>query len=564
MRFSQISHQVQPYLAAIAVILVASLLVVSIYFTEFDKEWVTFLSGILIASVIGMTSRTSRAEWISTRRAAQLTLMREKLEQETLLRKKADEEHRRTQLLLQQTERAFGRLIPHQLLTLMGRNNILDVQLGDQFERKLSVMCADIRNFTTLSESLTPQENFNFLNAYLAQMAPIISTHRGIIDKFIGDSIMALYTQGADDALSGAIHMIENLEEYNSVRAREGHSPIQIGIGLNTGLAMIGTVGGTSRMDSTVIGDVVNLSSRIESATKTYFAPLLISQNTLYDLEAPGKYDIRFLDRIRVKGKTQPLSIYEVFDNDSIRVRDSKRANKARFEAAIACYHLKEIPRAMELLNQCLEATPKDIPARIYLSRCEQYQATGQHFSTGELNNHLAWRKEYQTNIDVIDQLHRQLFGKVNDLIYAFVGRDTKAIRAIFGYLLSHFAECKAEEEELMNCYHYPFVDDHLHEHERFIEDFRALKEEADSEDYDVSHLSFRAQLLLFDWFGGHISHSDRHAARHINAQIKPPSRDIGSSTLQFRKFISSPSRTHQAIDLPLDDSPPGPGIPLQ
>lgn len=564
MRPGKVFHRIQPYLAVIAVILIGSLLAITISFTEFDKEWVTFLMGVLMASVIGMVSRSSRAEWLNARRAEQLTLMKDKLEQESLLRKKADEEHQQALSLLQQTERAFGRLIPHQLLALMGRNNILEVQLGDQFERKLSVMCADIRNFTTLSESLTPQENFNFLNSYLAQMAPIISTHRGIIDKFIGDSIMALYTQGADDALSGAIHMLKNLEEYNAVRAREGHSPIQIGIGLNTGLAMIGTVGGTSRMDSTVIGDVVNLSSRIESATKTYFSPLLISQNTLYDLQVPGKYDIRFLDRIRVKGKTQAMSLYEVFDNDSIKVRDGKRVNKARFEAAIACYHLKEIPRAIELLNQCLETTPKDIPARIYLSRCEQYQATGQHFSTGELNNHLGWRKEYQTNIDVIDQLHRQLFGKVNELIYAFVGGDTKAVRIIFGYLASHFAECGAEEEELMSCYHYPFIDDHRHEHRRFREEFMVLREEADSESYDMSLLSFRAQLLLFDWFAGHISHSDRHAARHINKQIKPASRDVGSTTLQFRKFISSPARVHQAIDLPLDDTQQRQGLPLQ
>jgi hemerythrin len=564
MRFRKIFRQLQPFLAAIAVTLVVSLLIFAIYSTEFNKEWVTFLTGILIASVIGMASRSSRAEWISTRRAEQLALMKDKLEQEMLQRKKADEEHQQALLLLQQTERAFGRLIPHQLLALMGRDNILDVQLGDQFERKLSVMCADIRNFTTLSESLTPQENFDFLNSYLAQMSPIIASHRGIIDKFMGDAIMALYTHGADDALSGAIHMLENLEEYNSSRARAGYSPMQIGIGLNTGLAMIGTVGGTNRMDSTVIGDVVNQASRIEQATKIYFAPLLISQNTLYNLAVPGKYDIRFLDRIRVKGKTQPLSIYEVFDNDSIKVRDGKRADKAKFEAAIAYYHLKEIPRAMELLNQCLEATPKDIPARIYLSRCEQYQATGQHFSTGELNNHLEWRKEYQLNIDAIDQLHRQFFSKVNELIHAFVGGDTQAIKIIFGYLASHFVECREEEEALMSRYLYPFIDDHQHEHKRLIENFTALKEEVDAEEYDLSHLSFRTQLLLFDWFSGHISHSDRHAARYINKKIKPVSNEIGSSTMQFRKFISSPPVTHHAVELSMDELSPGPGIPLQ
>jgi adenylate cyclase len=556
MRFRKIFQLVQPYLAVVAVFAIASLLVFAIYFTDLNMQWATFLTGILIASIVGMTSRASRAEWISTRRAAQLTLLKDKLEQETLLRKKAIEEKQQALSLLQQTERAFGRLIPHQLLALMGRNNILDVQLGDQFERKLTVMSTDIRNFTSLSENMSPQENFNFLNSYLAQMTPVINTHRGIIDKYIGDSIMALFTQSADDAVSGAVHMLENLEKYNSGRARAGYGPMQIGIGLNTGLAMIGTVGGTSRMDSTVIGDVVNLASRIESATKTYFTPLLISQNTLYNLTVPGKYDIRFLDRIRVKGKTQPLSIFEVFDNDSIKVRDSKRIDKAKFESAIAYYHLKEIPRAMELLNQCLEATPKDIPARIYLSRCEQYLSTGQHYSTGELNNQLQWKKEFQTTIDVVDQSHRQLFNKVNEFISASLAKDTKAIRIIFAYLASHFTESKGEEEEIMDQHNYPFTKDHVREHKRLIEDFMALKEEVDAEDYDMSSLSFRVQLLLFDWFSGHISNSDRHVARHIINANPPSTVDIGASTMQLRGFFNSTPQMFPQMELPIAELP--------
>lgn len=549
-RFSRIFHQVQPYLAALAVILVVTLLVVAIYFTDLGMQWVTFLTGILIAAVLGMTSRASQAEWINTRRTAQLTLAKDKLEQETLFRKKATEDHQQTLLQLQQTERAFGRLIPHQLLALMGKSNILDVKLGDQFELKLTVMCTDIRNFTTLSENMTPQENFNFLNSYLAQMTPIISSHRGIIDKYIGDSILALFTQSADDAVSGAIHMLENLEKYNSGRARAGYAPMQIGIGLNTGLAMIGTVGGTSRMDSTVIGDVVNLASRIEDATKNYFSPLLISQNTLYDLAIPGKYDIRFLDRIRVKGKVQPLSIYEVFDNDTVKVRDAKRANKVKFEAAVAYYHLKEIQRSVRLLTECVDTTPKDIPARIYLTRCEQYLTTGQHYSTGELNKHMEWKREFQVHIDTIDLSHRHLFTKVNELISAFMAADKKAIRIIFAYLASHLIESASEEEVLMYRHDYPFLKKHVQEHKRFVDDFSGLKEEVDTENYDLLHLSFRAQLLLFDWFGGHIANSDRHAARHIINARPPDNSDIGSSTIQMRQFLSSDSDSENLLSM--------------
>ncbi len=109
--------------------------------------------------------------------------------------------HEQSLSLLQQTETAYGRLIPRQLLTLLERDSIIDVKLGDQIERKLTIMFSDIRNFTPLSESMTPGENFEFINSYLSQMEPVIGKHHGIIDKYMGDTIMALFTQSSDDAV---------------------------------------------------------------------------------------------------------------------------------------------------------------------------------------------------------------------------------------------------------------------------------------------------------------------------------------------------------------------------
>ncbi len=519
MRAHKIFKVIQPYLTVLAVISITGLLIISIYFNEINLEWITFLTGILVASVLSMVRTTSRSEWIIARRTAQLKLAKGKLEKEIQQRSKCIEEHEQSLSLLKQTELAYGRLIPYQLLPLLERRNILDVKLGDQIERKLTVMFSDIRNFTLLSESMTPQENFNFLNSYLKQMEPIIGAHDGIIDKYVGDTILALFVQSADDALGSGIHMLEKLEEYNAGRARAGYVPIGIGVGLNTGLVMIGTIGGEDRMESTVIGDTVNLSSRIEVATKTYQTPLLISQNTLYDLTNPGKYDIRFLDRIRVQGKTQPLSIYEVFNNDPIKLRDGKRATKVMFETAIAYYHMKEIPRAIELLRQCIEAVPKDVPAQIYLARCEKYLATGYHLSTGELNNQLEWKPTFQINIDTIDKSHRWLFEKTNEFISASMANDRQAIRIIFTSVASHIEECSFDESELMGRYKYPFLTIHMQEHKRFIENFTALREYSNIEDYDLSLLSFRTQLLLCDWFSGHIGKSDRHAGRFINIE---------------------------------------------
>ncbi|MBU1215378.1 MAG: guanylate cyclase [Gammaproteobacteria bacterium] len=520
---SKIFRTVRPYISALAVMIVIGMLVFTIYFTELGLQWVTFLTGVLIASILALVSRSSRAEWIITRRTAQLRSLKDKLDQETQLRNNADTQYQQTLTRLQQTEQAFARLIPHQLLSLLERDSIVDVKLGDQVERKLTIMFSDIRHFTSLSESMTPQENFTFLNSYLNQIEPVIGMHRGIIDKYMGDAIMALFTQGADDAVSGAIHMIEKLDEYNAGRARAGYMPIQIGFGLNTGLVMIGTVGGTNRMESTVIGDAVNLTSRIEEATKTYHIPLLISQNTLYDLANPAKYDIRFLDRIRVKGKTQPLSIYEVFDNDPIKIRDSKRVTKSKFEEAIAHYHMGEVPRAMELLAECLEITPKDVPARIYMARCEEYLASGQHHTTGELNNHLEWREEFQIGIEEIDAAHKLLFGKINELISILTQGNYQPVRDTFAYIASHHMMSENDEEELMRQYNYPFFDTHLQEHKRFIDNFMALKEEADEGSCELSYLSFRVQLLLFDWFTGHIAKTDRHLGRYLQQIMQMP-----------------------------------------
>ena len=424
--------------------------------------------------------------------------------------------HQQALTLLQQTEIAYGRLIPHQLLNLLDVKSIVDVKLGDQVERKMTIMFSDIRDFTPLSESLTPAENFEFINSYLSQMEPVISKHRGIIDKYIGDAIMALFAYGADDALTGAIAMLERLGLYNAGRLRAGYIPIQIGIGLNTGRVMIGTVGGINRMDSTVIGDAVNLTARLEEATKTYHAPLIISQNTLYDLGNPSKYHIRFLDRIRVKGKLQPLSIYEVFDNDPADLRSSKVACQPLFDEAIAYYHLKDIPRALELLKKCVEIAPKDIPAQIYLERCHEFQATGQHWSTGEFEIGLIWKDEFLNGLEPLDTSHRKLLDKTNLLIAQIKQGNTKSFQDIFTFLTEHTQTIFPFEDQLMQQHKYPFTESHQQEHKRFIENFKELEKKSLSGMDDPRYLSFRTELLLLDWVSSHATKADRHLTRYL------------------------------------------------
>jgi len=270
---------------------------------------------------------------------------------------------------------AYGRFVPHQFLNLLGYESIIDVNLGDQVQEEMSVLFADIRDFTTLSETMTPQENFNFINAYLSRMEPAITSNNGFIDKYIGDAIMALFSDFADDAVKAGIAMLNILTNYNEDRQRVGYVPIQIGIGINSGSLMLGTVGGKSRMDSTVISDAVNLASRIEGLTKDYSVPLLISQQTLDRLRNPADYAIRMVDKVQVKGKSQYVVVYEVFDADPPEIRSAKLANFPVYTEAMLLCERKQFREAGKLFEECLRTNPSDQVARIYLKRCRDWRS---------------------------------------------------------------------------------------------------------------------------------------------------------------------------------------------
>ena len=270
---------------------------------------------------------------------------------------------------------AYGRFVPHQFLNLLGYESIIDVNLGDQVQQEMSVLFADIRDFTTLSETMTPQENFNFINAYLSRMEPAITSNNGFIDKYIGDAIMALFSDFADDAVKAGIEMLNILTNYNEDRQRVGYIPIKIGIGINSGSLMLGTVGGKSRMDSTVISDAVNLASRIEGLTKDYSVPLLISHQTLERLRNPADYAIRVVDKVQVKGKSQYVVVYEVFDADPPEIRSAKLANLPVYTEAMFLCERKQFREAGKLFEECLRTNPSDQVARIYLKRCRDWRS---------------------------------------------------------------------------------------------------------------------------------------------------------------------------------------------
>jgi class 3 adenylate cyclase len=266
---------------------------------------------------------------------------------------------------------AYGRFVPHQLLRLLQKGSILDVRLGDYTEREMTVLFSDIIAFTSLSESMTPFENFNFINSYLKRMGPAIRDNRGFIDKYIGDGIMALFPDDPDDALAAAVEMQAKLGEYNSHREKSGYRPIAVGIGVNAGSLMLGTVGEHERMDGSVISDAVNLSSRLQSLTRIYGASVLTTGQTLKKLKNPGRFHCRFIDRIRVRGRKETVLLFEVLDGVSAGQREKKLAYRPALARALRLYFSKDFTGALGIVLELAKQNPDDEVLRIYRKRCE-------------------------------------------------------------------------------------------------------------------------------------------------------------------------------------------------
>ncbi len=279
----------------------------------------------------------------------------------------------KTHLQLCHISSAYGRFVPREFLRLLGHESIVNVKLGEQVQREMTILFSDIRSFTALSENMTPKENFDFLNSYLAEVSPVIWNHNGFIDKYIGDAMMALFPNEAQDALAAAIQMIESLETFNAERQERGCMPIEIGIGLHTGSVMLGTIGYSEYMQGTVISDSVNLASRVENLTKLYGSTVLISEQTLFHLRHPEKHQYRFLDLVRVKGKKHSISVFEIFDVDVAEMIKLKQESRADFEQGVYYFHSKKFEEAYRLFKKVLDTNQFDNAAQLYIARCEKF-----------------------------------------------------------------------------------------------------------------------------------------------------------------------------------------------
>ncbi len=272
---------------------------------------------------------------------------------------------------------AYQRFVPQEFLSLLNKKSILEIRLGDQIKQEMTVIFADIRGWTNLSEGMSPQENFNFINAYLRRVSPVIKEHNGFIDQYYGDGVMALFPNSPDDALQAAIAMHSAVAGYNKEREKEGFRPIEIGVGLHMGDLMLGIIGSEERMQGSVVADAVNLAARLEGLTRIFGSSISVSELTLSRLKDPDTYKHRFVDKVLVKGRKEPVSVHEVFDGDPQPMVTLKQQTKASFEEGLCLYYDRKFSESSVQFNQVLQKNPEDKAARIYLKRSAHYMVAG-------------------------------------------------------------------------------------------------------------------------------------------------------------------------------------------
>jgi adenylate cyclase len=240
-----------------------------------------------------------------------------------------------------------------------------------------TVLFSDIRSFTSLSEKMSAGEIVSMLNDYFTVMVDIIFKYNGILDKYIGDAILAVFgapfasEEDADNTVRAAIGMMSELNKFNKERATEGKDLIHIGVGINTDEVLSGNIGSMKRMDYTVIGDGVNLASRLEGANKFYRTNILISEFTQKALK--GSYTSREVDIIKVKGKDKPVGIYEIMDYQDETTFPNMKDVLVLYNEGLDNYRMKKWQEAMACFEKAISMNEGDGLSRLYLERCQEF-----------------------------------------------------------------------------------------------------------------------------------------------------------------------------------------------
>ena len=299
-----------------------------------------------------------------------------KEEREKALQKNLDNQKRNYEAQ-QHVNQAISRFVPNAFLNALGKSNITEIQLGDAVEKEVTICFTDIRDYTSLSEQLSPQENFKFVNDYNNRMGPIIQNYQGFVNQYLGDGIMAIFPNTAEDALNAAIDMQRAVQQYNLENTLRTTPPIKIGIGLHSGSLIMGITGDKNRMDAATVSDSVNTAARIENLTKYYGVSILLSEESLNKLANPTDFNCRYLGQVQVKGKQESIKIYECFDGDLPATVKLKLATHTNFNKGIQYYFQQAFEQATYAFEAVLQQHPTDATAKLFLTKAKWLLKTG-------------------------------------------------------------------------------------------------------------------------------------------------------------------------------------------
>lgn len=330
------------------------------------------MGAIILAGDQSMQYAASDLKFLTT-----LALQSSSAIESALLYEKNIREAREREEAMRRVYEVTAKFVPYEFIGSLGHRVITDVKLGDQVEKVVTVLFTDIRDYTTLSEQMTPEENFQFVSTYNERMGPIIRIHNGFVNQYLGDAIMALFPEGAENSLRAAVEMQRNIHSLNTLRKPGNLPAIKMGIGMHTGPLIMGITGDKDRLDATTISDTVNTSSRIESLTKYYKAGILLSEKTLQQIQRPGEFHLRYLGKVQVKGRQTSIGIYECFNSDSDEQIEKKEKTLLVFNEGMHHYLNKSFAEAVKCFESVTSINAKDSTAHFFLETTIRYLQKG-------------------------------------------------------------------------------------------------------------------------------------------------------------------------------------------
>ncbi len=281
----------------------------------------------------------------------------------------------------------FEKFVPAAYLRRIAAKGLRSIRLGEADQQEVTILCCDIRGFTPLSERLSPSQLIAFINRLLERLTKVVTDHGGVIDKFLGDAILCIF-EGTDSAQRGVdcgVGLLNSVHLFNDEEVKRGGQSVQIGIGIHTGQVILGTIGSSQRMDSTVLGATVNMAKRLEEITKRIGVDMLISDKVFDRLPRGDPHRLRGLGEVWVRGSLTPLTIFEVYDHNPPEVRERKDRGEAIMAEAIEFLRSGHLENALSRLEQVLHLLPQDPPVRLLVASLSNALQQGQPIQGGAL-----------------------------------------------------------------------------------------------------------------------------------------------------------------------------------